>query len=371
MSSENPRHSTRLNPGATRPASRDPDVNPPHSATPSDPSLPDHMTPTRSQANSDVPPNLADAINALAESARDKGPARARVREPEPFDGSDARKLHSFLVQCELNFQDRPKNFPQDSDRVNFAVSFLKGMALEWFEPAILGESVEEDWLEDWDLFLRELKTNFGPFDPTGDAEVEIDHLRMKDSHRVTKYNVEFNHLSARLHWDEAALRHNYYRGLLNRIKDEIARIGKPTSLPELRKLTHDIDRRYWERKGELAREAPPKGDNPQKSEKKSQNQGRSGQSGAQKNTKPNSGNNSGSLNQQKKSNHLKDKIGQDGKLTPEEHQWRFDNNLCLVCGGTRHVAKDCLKTTRNQKGKACVVNTSEPEVSAKVVKNS
>src|SRR6202045_4191372 len=250
MSSENPRCSTHLNPGITCPPSRDLDVNPPHSATPSDPSLPDHMTPTQSRANSDVPPNLADTINALAKSARDKGPARARVREPEPFDGSDARKLRSFLVQCELNLRDHPKNFPQDSDRVNFAVSFLKSTALEWFEPAILGESAEEDWLEDWDLFLRELKTNFGPFDLTRDAEAEIDHLRMKDSHCVTKYNVEFNRLSARLHGDEAALRHNYYRGLLNQIKDEIAWIRKPTSLPELRKLTHDIDWHYWECKG-------------------------------------------------------------------------------------------------------------------------
>src|SRR6202045_3378764 len=210
MSSENPRRSTRLNPGATHPASRDPDVNPPHSATPSDPLLPDHTTPTRSRANSDIPPNLADAINALAESARDKGPVRAQVREPEPFDGSDARKLRSFLVQCELNFRDRPKNFPQDSDRVNFAISFLKGMALKWFELAILRESVEEDWLEDWDLFLWELKPNFGLFNLTRDAEAEIDHLRMKDLHCITKYNVKFNCLSVQLHWDEAALCHNY-----------------------------------------------------------------------------------------------------------------------------------------------------------------
>src|SRR3984893_14757573 len=278
MSSENPRHSTRLNPGATRPASRDPDVNPPHSATPSDPSLPDHMTPTRSQANSDVPPNLADAINALAKSARDKGPARARVREPEPFDGSNARKLRSFLVQCGLNFRDRPKNFPQDSDRVNFAISFLKGTALEWFELAILRESAEEDWLEDWDLFLWELKTNFGLFNPTRDTKVEIDHLCIKDSHCVTKYNVKFNHLSVWLYWDEATLHHNYYHGLPNQIKDEIAQIRKTTSLPELWKLTHDINWHHWECKGELACEALLKGDNPQKSEKKTQNQGRSRQ---------------------------------------------------------------------------------------------
>src|ERR1700730_11703622 len=140
MSSENPHRSTRLNPGAVRPLSRDPDANLPHSATPSDASLPDLMTLTRSRTNSDVPPNLMVAINALAKSSRDKGPVRVRVREPKPFNRSDACKLRSFLVQCELNFRDCLKNFLQDSNRVNFAVSFLKGTALKWFELAILRE---------------------------------------------------------------------------------------------------------------------------------------------------------------------------------------------------------------------------------------
>jgi len=104
---------------------------------------------------------------------------------------------------------------------------------------------VEEDWLEDWDLFLWELKTNFGPFNPTRDVEVEIDHLCMMDLHCVTKYNIEFNCLSMQLHWDEAALCHNYYHGLLNQIKDKIAWIRKLTSLLELWKLTHNINWPY------------------------------------------------------------------------------------------------------------------------------
>ena len=41
----------------------------------------------------------------------------------------------------------------------------------------------------------------------------------------------------------------------------------------------------------------------------------------------------------------LTGKLGKDGKLTPQEHQHHMDNSLCLCCGKTRHIAKECLKS--------------------------
>ena len=43
---------------------------------------------------------------------------------------------------------------------------------------------------------------------------------------------------------------------------------------------------------------------------------------------------------------HLKGKLGQDGKLTLEECQRCFDNNLCLFCGAAGHKANECQKQT-------------------------
>ena len=40
----------------------------------------------------------------------------------------------------------------------------------------------------------------------------------------------------------------------------------------------------------------------------------------------------------------LTSKLGKDGKLTPQEHQCHMDNSLCLFCGKTRHIAKECPK---------------------------
>src|ERR1700730_15832890 len=80
---------------------------------------------------------------------------------------------------------------------------------------------------------------------------------------------------------------------------------------------------------------------------------------GAAKSDKPldkclaNSGSNSGTSGSKPTGNsgeakkpHLEGKLGTDGKLTPEECQWHFDNNLCLFCGAAGHKANECHKRT-------------------------
>ena len=45
----------------------------------------------------------------------------------------------------------------------------------------------------------------------------------------------------------------------------------------------------------------------------------------------------------------LTDKLGEDGKLTPQERQRHMDGGLCLLCASNSHMIKDCLKATRGQ----------------------
>ena len=60
--------------------------------------------------------------------------AWTKVHEPDVFDGLDTCKLQPSLVQCTLNFRDCPDAFSSDSAKVTFALSYLKGTALDWFE---------------------------------------------------------------------------------------------------------------------------------------------------------------------------------------------------------------------------------------------
>jgi hypothetical protein len=270
-----------------------------------------------------------------------------------------------------LNFRDpeRQEAFKDDSAKVNYALSYLRGTALDWFEPDILtpDEDNPPTWLSNYKAFVTELKDNFGLFDPTGDAEDRLESLTMRDNQRITKYNVEFNHLSSLAGWDGAALCHKFYQGLPTRIKDEMSRVGKPKSLKDMRRLAHDIDARYWKRKEEISRENPGSSNrssnlsgNPSKSSSSSKPSNSSNSKSSQPN-KPSTSTPSSSTSNPKKGPDLSNKLGKDGKLLPEERKRRLDNSLCLFCGGPNHISTDCpVKAKRLKARKADAGSTSE-----------
>ncbi|KAG6326622.1 hypothetical protein ID866_12467 [Astraeus odoratus] len=115
---------------------------------------------------------------------KDSGAVHTKVCEPDTFDATDLKKLCEFLVQCELNFHDRPQAFHSDAQKVSFAISFLKGITLTWFESDLLDAMPGTDpaWADDYSEFVIELTTNFGPHNPVGNAKHQLDNLLMKDS---------------------------------------------------------------------------------------------------------------------------------------------------------------------------------------------
>ena len=106
-----------------------------------------------------------------------------KVREPEPFNGRDPKKLKTFILQCHLYFWGSSNSFQDEAHHITFAISYLWDVALEWFKPGLSGLTEEPPtWLEDWDAFVKELQTNFGPYDESGDVESELVNLWMKDT---------------------------------------------------------------------------------------------------------------------------------------------------------------------------------------------
>ena len=178
------------------------------------------------------------------------------LRKPEPFTGKDPKKLKAFIFQCQLYFRSSSA-FEEDSNRVTFALSYLRENAQDWFEPGVSGQTQEPpNWLYDWEAFVYELQSNFGPYDETADIEHELSNLRMKDTQRISEYLVKFNSLAVRCSWGEPALRFRFYDGSPARLKDEISKgEGKPRTLTELRERAKNIDARYWERQAERSRE--------------------------------------------------------------------------------------------------------------------
>ena len=248
-------------------------------------------------------------------------------------------------MQCELNYQDWPKAFHTDCAKVTFAQSYLKGMALKWFELDLL---LMEDpalcplWMDNFREFVLELQTNFGPHDPVGDAEHQLDHLSMKDSQHITKYVVEFNRIASQIRgYGEGALWHHFYNSLPDRIKDEISRVGKLPTLTELRQLAQAINAHYWERKSEITRQVKPHSSSEKTPIPSSASTPASPKDSKEltKLTKP-------SVVTAATRPDLTSKLGKDSKLTAKERKHHFDNELCMFCSLAGHIAKDCPKST-------------------------
>jgi len=81
-----------------------------------------------------------------------------------------------------------------------------------------------------------------------------LEQLFYNDVTKITRYTIDFNRHARRTGWNDQALAHQYYKGLPDRLKDELARIGKPVTLRGLQDLVTILDQRYWERQSELSR---------------------------------------------------------------------------------------------------------------------
>src|ERR1700726_2952451 len=178
-----------------------------------------------------------------------------KPRDPDTLDGSDAKKLKSFLIQCQLNFLDCPRVFRSDSRKINYVLSYLRGFALEWFEPMIL-DGEDHPVLLNYKLFTAQLTENFGPYDAIRKVEFELERLQMREDQKLTKYTISFNRFAAIVYWDKYALQWQFYKGLASRIKDELACVNHADTLCRLCKQASAIDSHYWAQQQEISRDS-------------------------------------------------------------------------------------------------------------------
>lgn len=354
---------------------------------PDDPDDPDDNEPDEPAAQPDQ--SLARSLALLANkigsiSEQPKSKSKVKQRAPDVFDGTDASKLDTFVFQCSMYISACKSDFPDQESRVSFALSYLKGVPLDWFQGEVaraLDDGEYPNWFTAYAIFISELRRLFGPRDPVADATNAIEALKYKDSTKATRYTIDFNRHAHRTGWNDMALTRQYYKGLPDRLKDEIARVGKPVTLQTLQDLVATLDQRHWERQAEISRDKRSASNNPISQNKSTssdnRNDNRSGNQNAS-GSKTNAQNNNNNNNQQSKNkdqkkssastntsnpgnktNNISDLLGPDGKLKPEERQRRMDNNLCLRCGKPGHTVNNCPVTSKAKpKGRAATVAT-------------
>ena len=75
-------------------------------------------------------------------------------------------------------------------------------------------------------FIFKELWTHFRPVNPMEAAEMELCHLTLAGNSRLSNYLVHFNTLASSIKWGDAVLCLQFYDGLLDQLKDQIAILG-------------------------------------------------------------------------------------------------------------------------------------------------
>jgi hypothetical protein len=174
---------------------------------------------------------LLAVLEQLAENAGGNRPVRskAKLQDPDPFNGKDPKNLRGFLLQCKLNFWAKPESFRNDTAKVNYVLSVLKEMALYYFKPFLVDDPANElAWLMNFEYFTKELYIYFSPYDQQAEAEIELEQLVMKDNHKAMKFFIDFYQISAMLNHNDSSLYLKAYTAMPKRVKDKLVHFDKP-----------------------------------------------------------------------------------------------------------------------------------------------
>jgi len=159
-------------------------------------------------------------------------------------------------------------------------------------------------------------------------------------------------------------------------LKDEIARLGKPSGLKALQDLVATLDQCYWERQTEINRDKKSASTSTSNNKPTSSNKSSAGQQSSSGNKQDNR-EQQGKKDQKKPAssstpvtpsssdkNSIANLLGLDSKLKPEERQRHMDNKLCLRCGKPGHTVNNC-PTKSKTKGRAATATPATAPAAA------
>jgi len=140
------------------------------------------------------------------------------------FSGGSPDKLRAFIFQCQIYFRACEGEFLEDTERIFFAISYLWGVALDYFEPFINKAKAYQnfDFLKDWSAFVQKLFNLFGSYSPEDDDEDAIVAIPFSNDGKAVNYFIQFAKFQNRIHWDNRALRKVVKDAIPDRIRDEL-----------------------------------------------------------------------------------------------------------------------------------------------------
>jgi hypothetical protein len=189
-----------------------------------------------------------------------------KIPDPPMFSG-DRKELLPFLTKCQLKFEGQPSRFQTERSKILYTGSRLEGTAFSWFQPLIAqypaGSESAPPELASFNTFVEALTSVYG--DPNLEATAVREIRRLHQTGSAAEYAAKFESKKQYMHWNDQALRDQFYLNLKEELKDEIAPVGKPGTYLELKTLAIRLDARLHERRLErsgaganISKLAPP-----------------------------------------------------------------------------------------------------------------
>jgi hypothetical protein len=131
--------------------------------------------------------------------------------EPEKFSG-DRSRCRSFLLQLQLIFRAHTEQFRDDVTRVAYAISLLRGDALNWAAPYV--DDPTSAFMTDYSVFSASLSDTFDDPDRSRKANQALQRLCHKPFRSVAALVSEVRQLMLDSTWNEEAVMTAFHTAL-------------------------------------------------------------------------------------------------------------------------------------------------------------
>lgn len=265
-----------------------------------------------------------------------------RPKRPDEFKGDNPSALPSFLVQLSMYFDSRPRQFLYDQSKILFAALLFQDAAARWWTAEYRKPPADRAaWTIDYQAFTAELERVFGRADAQADAQRKLSSLKQDRS--ASEYYTRFLQYASESEFNEVAQMYHFRHGLKTEIKTALAAsLNQYTSLSELANAAILIDNHLYEDRRDR-RSAPIAG--PITGNRTSTSLlSRTRPQFAPRMTRPTT--TTPIVRPATRFPSTAPSVPR-GPLTDTEKQRRRNNNLCMYCGGSNHIAATCPNKIR------------------------
>jgi hypothetical protein len=182
----------------------------------------------------DVNDNLRDQLDNFSNTGVSTRKRSPKVATPDPFSG-DRKKAKSFLRQVLVYVAGKSDEFPDDSTKVLFMLSYMKdGLAGKWGDARATSWYVlQSEPVPTWMAFLRLFGDQFRDTQEAETARSELDSLS-QGCLSADEYILMFQEIAALTGYNDVALVDKFERGLHSALRKRIYDLPDvPTTLED------------------------------------------------------------------------------------------------------------------------------------------